>query len=459
MNKQFWNEGLAGLTIFFSISYIAFTNPIILSPIGVPTGAAFFGTCLVAGLGSIICGIWAKTPTAMAPGMAFNVFVVSYAKQMHLDWPALLLWCTIAGVIMFMMSVAGLRQSIIKAIPVPLRLAVVGGIGAILTNSAIKSLQQNPALPVDMSRLIAFGGGLIVIVLGYIVLRAYAEKIKENGNVTTAEILDLVGRSSLLISIFVTAGIAHVFNVTDNTAITDVQPVFLLSRLSALQFSAVWTPAAIPLLIFLIYMLTADIAGTPFQLLDQGTPDREKRIKRSFIVDSLFNIVGPLFCTSPTVYYAENNAAKVIGGRTGAVAVWTGIGFLALLVFGMLYGTGQSSFFEFLPQVAVAPVLFCVGLLIIGAAIGRSDAEAMEDGAPLAWSEGDSLPAAITIVLTPMTGLEYGLAAGLVAYFAYYFVAPAKRVDGLTENRTPLVVLFLLAIFAVVIKLMVLPHM
>lgn len=455
MTRQFWNDCLAGLTIFFTISYITFANPLILSSIGIPMGAAFFGTCMVAGFGSIACGLWARTPTAMAPGMAFNVFVVSYAKLEHMPWQSVLLVCAAAGLVMVILSATGARQMAIKAIPVPLRLAVVGGIGAILVDDAFKMLLAPGSQTIDENRAIAFVAGVAVIVAGYILLRSYGDKLKEQGKKLIAEIFDIVGRASFLISIIVAALVAHFVNVTDNTVITDVKPQFLLSHLSSSDLKSAFSLESIPLFMFLIYMLTADIAGTPFQLLDQNAPDREKKVARSFVIDSLANIAGPLLCTSPTVYYAENNAAKVVGGTTGWVSVWTGGGFLVLFLVGLLATLTHRSLFAFLPQVAVAPALFCVGLLIIGAAIGRSDAEASEAGAPVAWAEGDSLPAAVTIVLTPTIGLEYGLAAGLVAYFSYYIIDPARRKNASLESRGPLVFLFIFAIFAVVIKLMV----
>lgn len=455
-SRQFWNDCLAGLTIFFTIAYVAFVNPVILSSIGVPTGAAFVGTCLVAGLGSIACGLWAKTPTAMAPGMAFNVFVVSYAKLLHLEWQALLLVCAGAGLIMFLLSATGARQMAISAIPIPLRLAVIGGIGAILTDDAIKTLYAPGSSAMDGHRVGAFMAGIVVIVSGYIVLRSYAEKLKDRGSTAWAEALDLIGRASFLLSIVIAATIARLLHVSDNVAITQVEPLVLLSQLSSSTLTHAFSPVAIPLLMFLVYMLTADIAGTPFQLLDRDDPERNGKVTKSFLIDSAANVVGPLLCTSPTVYYAENNAAKVVGGQTGAVAIWTGAGFLVLLAVGAIVSATHASFFQFLPQIAVAPALFCVGLLIIGAAFGRSDAEAMEPGASAAWSEGDSLPAAITIVLTPSLGLEYGLAAGLVAYFAYYVIAPARRANAAPERRAPLVFLFVFAVVAVLLKLMVL---
>jgi adenine/guanine/hypoxanthine permease len=170
---HFWNDCLAGLTIFFTIAYIAFANPAVLSPLGIPAGAVFFGTCVVAGLGSILCGIWADTPTAMAPGVAFNVFIVSYAQYAHMSWRAVLLVCLVAGLVMVGLSITNARQVAINAIPVPLRLAVVGGIGAILVDQAIKTLHPATAASGN-GRTVAFAAGLVVIVLGYIGLRSFA---------------------------------------------------------------------------------------------------------------------------------------------------------------------------------------------------------------------------------------------------------------------------------------------
>jgi xanthine/uracil/vitamin C permease (AzgA family) len=259
----------------------------------------------------------------------------------------------------------------------------------------------------------------------------------------------MIGRSSFLLSIGISALVAHSMGITDRTAISQVQPLVLFPQVSLQDLRQFFSPVAIPLGMFLVYMLTADIAGTPFQLIEAGAPDREKRVFRSFIVDSCANLLAPILCTSPTVYYAENNAAKLVGGQTGRVAVWTGAGFLVLAAAGLATNFMHISLLQFLPQVAVAPALFAVGLLIIAVAFGHRDADDKE------WGEADSLPAAITIVLTPTFDLEIGLAAGLFAYTTYYLISPTQQGTAEAERRGPLVFLLVFAVIALLVRLMV----
>jgi len=446
-----FDEFLAGVTIFVTILYIAFANPLILSPLGIPSGAVFFGTCAIAGLASIICGYWANAPTAIAPGMAFNLFIVSYAQLNHLSWQAVLLVCMMAGIAMSVMSAIGFRQKAIAAIPLPLQLAVIAGIGSILVDSALKMLQPMAGETSNAPRLMVFGIGVAIILLGYVVLREIAEKLKAH-HPGLAGFLDIAGRMSFLLSVLASAQAARLFGLTAGYVITDVKPIFLFSEVSRANMLELFSPAAFSLFLFLIYMLIADIAGTPYQVLPDDAENRDKRIKRGFIVDSMANILAPMIGSSPPVYYAENNAAKVVGGTTGWVAIYVGAGFLALLVAGFIFSSSNIPFFELFPQVAIAPALFCVGVMIIAEAWGKG--QKPKDAKPgSVWTLADSLPAAVTLTLTSPLGLEYGLAAGLFTYFAYYIFMPPAASAG--TDRSPLSIVFMLAFVAIFFRLMV----
>lgn len=458
-----WMEFVAGLTIFFTMAYAPFVNAIVLGEIGMPQSAVFYSTCAAAVLGSVLCGWLVKTPTALAPGMAFNAFLVQYVQSSKLTWPEALVISFVIGAALFLMSATGFRRQVIDAIPDEIKVAVIGGIGALLAQLGTqiafpdKSSTQASQVTDQAGQVGLFIFGVAVIILFNVTLRGYAKKLKAEGSPQWGWSLDLLGRSGMLISVGAVAILAHQMGIGAKNVTADgciwawsCQP----DALDRAKNIGAHVLDALPFAIFILYMLFADIVGSPYHLLPRSDPDWARRIDRSFLIDSTMNMVAPVLGTSPVVFYAENSAGQLVGGRSGYVAFWVAGCFALLAGIGFLFSAFNQPLFELVPQIAVAPALFTVGLYVIASSLIGSDAS--EGGMQLPrpqFSNPDALlPAAVSIILTP-SGLEYGLAGGLLAYYAYFiFVPEAARPKDLTVNPKLHIFAFV-ALLAIIIKL------
>ncbi len=451
-------EFVAGLTIFFTMAYAPFVNAIVLGKIGMPQSAVFFSTCAAAVLGSALCGWLARTPTALAPGMAFNAFLVQYVQSTQLSWPEALVVCFIVGAALFFMSATGFRRQVIDAIPHEIKIAVIGGIGALLAQLGTRIAFPSDA-PAQTSQIALFIFGVAIIILFNVTLRAYAKKFTLEGSPGRGWMLDIAGRSGLLVSVGAVAIVAHQIGVDAQNVSSDgclwawsCQPD-AIDRARNLGSHML---DALPFGIFILYMLFADIAGSPYHLLSKKEPDWERRVDRSFLVDSGMNMAAPIMGTSPVVFYAENNAGVLVGGRSGLVAFWVAGCFALLAAVGLLFTAFDQPLFELVPQIAVAPALFTIGLYVIASSlIGRDVADGyVETPRPQLTNPDTLLPAAVSIILTP-SGLEYGLAGGLLAYYAYFiFVPKAAQPKDLTINPKLHIFAFV-ALLAIIVKLAV----
>lgn len=469
--RDLWRDIVAGLAVFLSMSYVAFANPIILQGAGMPWAPVFFATCFIAALASFASGAYARSPAALAPGLALSAVVTEFLQfeQTTIGWESALVVCAIAGVILLWMSLSGFRRQVIDSIPPTIKLAVIGGIGAVLADKAKDLVVGHPG---DQNlNLLAFFTGLAVLVLGYMVLRSLALRVE---NPSAKRALDLLGRSSFFVSVILVALIVYLFGTPSAESVSGAN-LFLWSHSSVSLGEAItgalkWE--SLSLLFFIIYILVADIVGSPYHLaLDDAHfrterfgDEEERRIRRSFVVDSVSNVAAPIVGTSPVVYYAENFAGKVLGGRSPLVAYVSGLGFLGLFVFGLYLWQSGQSIALLIPGIAVAPVLFFVGLIIISKALwptagdqsvsGQERSATVEEGQVAAdfVQLGSRLPAAIAIVATPAAGFEIGIAAGILSYFLFHHITPyALREHEGKEGA--LNWLALMALVSVVIKM------
>src|SRR5690554_2401869 len=169
-------EIIAGVTTFLTMAYIIFVNPVMMADAGIDPGAAFVATCIAAAIGSLIMGLWANYPIALAPGMGLNAFF-SYTMvgSMGYSWQVALGAVFISGFIFFLLSIFKIREWVINSIPLPMRSAIAAGIGLFLALIALKSagiVVDHPATLVgagDMTQ-----PGPILAALGFIVIVALA---------------------------------------------------------------------------------------------------------------------------------------------------------------------------------------------------------------------------------------------------------------------------------------------
>ena len=497
-----WQRDLiAGLAIFFSMSYVVFAIPAMMAKAGLPAGPIFIGTCIAAAAASLAAGLYGRTPTAIAPGLALSATLSPFlvAGGNNIPWQSAFVICFAAGLFLFFLSVTQLRIRIVDAIPPVIKLAVTGGIGAVLADSARNMVSipddirksvmnelsaQNPTLAFDAldklakpaldritnDRILLFLFGIAFITVGYFVLLNLASRYRDR---SYARWLDVSGRASLALSVPLVALMAHWLGVVGTQTLqaegiwlwspwpTDWRPIF----------AAVFSPPGYILFAFVLYILLVDIVGSPYQMeseklgyiASRRSAKANKTIHRSFIVDSLANVAAPALGTPPTVYYAENYAGKVLGAKGGLAAIIPAIGFIGWLALFLWLGT--ATFRNWIPDISVAPVLFFVGLMLIAQALNLSAAQSNRNASQSAKS-GElgvtglerHLPAGIAIVVTPIpgAGFEIGVAAGVLAYYLLFVLVPASKDSSLAKSeRNSLGVFAVLALFAIGLKIYV----
>jgi len=384
-------EVIAGLTTFLTMSYIVVLNPQILSATGLPQEGLVTATVLAAAVGSILMGLFARLPYALAPGMGINAFF-TYELVLQRNVPpkvalGLVVW---SGVIFLVLSLTPLRRQLASTIPLHLRGAIAGGIGLFLAFIGLKNaglIVPHPVTfvtlgPLDTRHLlflaglgVAFGlhirgkpyaflAGIAVATLPAFALSA-PPKLAPHEWVQIPDSLWSAPDGSLLFS-------------ADLRGALDVA---LLAPLVTLLFTDLFDSLS-------TFLGVAQASG----LVDEeGEPIR---LERALAVDATATLTSGLFGTSPATTYVESTAGIEAGGRTGLTAVVAGLAFLPLIFFSPLLAV--------IPPYATAPVLLIVGALMIRAADLRDR--------PLE----ETLPAFAVLLLIP---LSFSITTGLLVGF------------------------------------------
>ena len=387
-------EALAGFTTFLTMAYIVIVNPAILGQAGMPIAAVAAATCLAAGFGSILMGLIANYPIALAPGMGLNAyFTFTVVKGMGLPWETALGCVFLSGIAFLVLTVAGVRQLIVGAIPRPLFSAIAAGIGLFIAFIGLKEagiIVPNPATTVALGDLtqptailailgLAVMGGLMVwrvkgaILIG-ILAAAAAGWALGLAKVTPGE-YGLAALTATALKLDVPAALR--LNGGAGMAIAEVIFVFLFVDL----FDNVGTLVAV-----------TKKAGL---IRPDGTIPRLNRI---LTADSIATIGGSLAGTSTVVSYIESASGVAAGGRTGLTAIVVGVLFLLTLFF--------APWVQAIPAAATAPALIIVGSMMVGAL------------ADIDWDDpGVAIPAFLTVIAIPLTfSIANGLAFGITAF-------------------------------------------
>ncbi|MEX2628584.1 MAG: NCS2 family permease [Tistlia sp.] len=381
-------EVLAGVTTFLTMAYITFVNPAILSDAGMDFGAVFVATCLAAAFGTLVMGLYANYPIALAPGMGLNAyFAYAIVLGMGVAWQAALGAVFLSGILFLIISVLPVREWIINAIPRSLKLAISAGIGLFLAIIALKNagiVVDNPATLVSLGDMTAWPA--ILAILGFMVMVALDWRRVPGAIVIGILAVTVIG---------VLLGVSEFQGVVSLPP--DPSPVFLqLDIAGALQLGLVTIVFAF------LFVDFFDTAGTLIGvshragLLDaQG---RLPRLRRALLADSGATLFGALVGTSTTTSYIESAAGIKAGGRTGLTAVVVALLFLACLLLSPLAQT--------VPGYATAPALLFVACLM-----ARGLAE-------LDWEDvSEYAPAVVTAVAMPLTfSIAEGLGFGFVTY-------------------------------------------
>lgn len=393
-------EVLAGVTTFLTMAYIILVNPTILHLGGMPFGPVIIATIMSAGIFTLMTGLYAKKPFAMAPYMGENALFAFAIIPLLLGlgytgdqaWKLALGAVFWGGVIFLIVSITGVRAMIAKAVPMPLALSWAVGIGLFLMfiGFAVAGIAKpGIATPVrvgnlrEVSALVAIAGTVITMAL-------YLLKVP----------------GSILLGIIVTMIIAAVSGIP---AVKDQALGFPNWSEVLFQLDIIGSLKVIPLIPIIVLLFLVDIfdtLGTVAGLAAKaGYVDKEGRIagvERVFHTDALATVVGALFGTSTTGTYIESAAGIEMGGRTGLTAVVTGVLFLATLPLVPFIAMLDPRFL----QLSCAPALILIGILMLSA-LKQIDFE----------DPVQAVPAAITVAFMVFTyNITLGIAASLVAY-------------------------------------------
>ena len=392
-------EVLAGLTTFLTMVYIVFVNPDILSAAGMPRDAVFVATCLAAAIGSLVMGLLANYPIALAPGMGLNAyFAFVVVGTLGYSWQAALGAVFVSGCLFLLVSLFRVREWIVNAIPRSLKFGISAGIGLFLALIGLKNagiVAADPATFVTLgdltapSALLAFAGLVLIVAL-------------EARRVTGAIVIGILAVTVAAVALGQQA-FGGVFSLPPSLAPTLLQ----LDIGGALDAGLL----AVVLTFFLVELFdaTGTLVGVAHRagLLDEH--GRLPRLKRALLADSTAIVAGAALGTSSTTAYIESAAGTSVGGRTGLTAVVVALLFLAALFFAPLAGT--------VPAYATAPALVYVAVLMV-----RGLAE-------IDWNDvTEAAPAVLCAVAMPFTfSIAHGIAFGFVAYAGIKLLAGRWR--------------------------------
>ena len=387
-------EILAGFTTFLTMAYIVLVNPAILGQAGMPVASVAAATCFAAAFASILMGMVANTPLALAPGMGLNAyFSFTVVQQMGVPWPVALGCVLISGVAFLLLTLTGVRQMIVAVIPQQLFAAVAGGIGLFIGFIGLKNagiVVASPATLVALGDLKAPGAALALF--GLLTIGALSV-----WNVRGAMLIGIIGTT--LVGWF--AGLV-VFKPEPYSLAALTGTAFKLDLPGVFGLGGRHGLGLVEILFVFLFVDLFDNIGTLVAVTKRaGLMDAAGRIpglNRILMTDAVATVVGSLAGTSTVTSYVESAAGVQAGGRTGLTAVVTGVLFL-LTMFVAPYA-------QLIPLAATAPALIIVGGLML---LPLREVD---------WEDAYSaIPAFLTVAMIPLTfSIANGLAFGITAH-------------------------------------------
>lgn len=387
-------EVIGGITTFLAMSYIIFVNPAILGDAGMDRGALITVTCLASALATLLSGVWANAPFALAPGMGLNAFFTyTLVLGKGVPWQTALGIVFISGFFFLILSIGGIREKIANAIPLPLKIAVGGGIGMFITLIGLKNMGVVVA---NDATLVALGPITTTVLIGIVGL--IVSMVLEIERV----------KGGMLIGILVSTILAFI------TGNVDVPSQFISMPPSAapiamkLDIIGAFKLSLIGPIFSFMFVDLFDTLGTLISCSKQmGMVDEKGHIQglgKMLYTDVSATIAGAMMGTSTVTTFVESAAGVAIGARTGLASVVTALMFIGALFFAPIVGV--------VPAYATAPALIIVGGYMF------------KNVKDLDFTDIKSLfPAFIIIVAMPLTySISIGLSLGFLAYILLHLL-------------------------------------
>ncbi|WP_139996194.1 NCS2 family permease [Kurthia sp. Dielmo] len=395
LGTTYSREIIGGVTTFLAMAYILAVNPLILADAGMDKGAVFVATALAAIVGSLIMGVIAKFPIALAPGMGLNAFF-AYAVVLTygIPWQTGLTGVFFSGVIFILLSLTGIRETIINAIPQQLKYAVSAGIGLFITFVGLKGAG---IIVASESTFVTLGdlsqGSVLLAIFGIFLAVIFLTKKVSGGIFFTIVITAIVGMVTGVVKtpesiVSAVPSVSSTFGVALDPIIHD--------------FGSLLNTQFLIVVLTFLFVDFFDTAGTLMAVADKAGLIRKDgtmpRAGRALMADALGTTIGSLFGTSTTTAYVESTSGVAAGARSGFSSVIVAILFaLSLFFFPLL---------DVLTGAVTAPALVMVGVLMV------SSLRLIE------WNDFEiAVPAFLTVFMMPM---GYSIATGIAVGFIFY---------------------------------------
>lgn len=417
LGTNYKTEFTAGLTTFLAMAYILFVNPSILAEAGMDQGAVFVATAAAAAVGTLIMGVVARYPVALAPGMGLNAFFAyTVVLGYGIPWETALAGVLASGIIFMILTLTGLRERIINAIPANLKLAVGAGIGLFIAFIGLKNagiVVANDATVVGIGNISS--PTVLLTIFGLVVSIILLTKGFKAGIFYGMVVTAIVGMIFGLVPI--PSGLNDIVGAVPSVAPTFGQAI--------LHFGDIFTIEMLVVILTFLFVDFFDTAGTLVAVATGAGLVKDNKLPRAgraLASDSSATIVGAIFGTSTTTSFVESTAGVGVGGRTGFTSVVTAVFFLLALFFSPLLGIITTE--------VTSPALIIVGVMM------ANQLKLIE------WDQFEiAVPAFFTVLMMPLTG---SIATGIAVGFIFYPIT--MIVKGRTKEIHPIMYM-LFAIF------------
>jgi adenine/guanine/hypoxanthine permease len=396
-------ELLAGLTTFMTMAYVVVVNPHVLSEAGMPVDGVLFATCASAAVATLVMGIWANYPIALAPGMSLNAyFTYSIVLGRHVPWQTALGVVFLSGVIFLLLTLTKIREQIVNGIPDCLKYGTAAGIGLFIAFIGFRNaniIVANSATIVGLGKL--SDREVILALLGIVLISILMAR-----RVGSAILIGIVAITLAGIPL----GVSH----WPTSLFSWPHPSGTFLKLDLRSAAKI----GLGELVFVFFFVDLfDNVGTLVGVCEEGgflVDGKLPRANRALLADAVGTIVGALTGTSTVTSYVESAAGVAAGARTGL-----GNLLMAALFLGAMF---CAPIVSAIPNYATAPALILVGALMCGSV------------ARVKWDDfTEAVPAFLTLIATPLTfSIATGLSMGLLSFtFVKLFSGRRKEISPL----------------------------
>ncbi len=402
LGTTYGREIIGGITTFLAMAYVLVVNPLTLtlsSVEGYPdelrmdAGAVFAATALAAAIGSILMGVLAKFPIALAPGMGLNAFFAyTVVLGFGTPWQTALTGALLAGILFVLLSLSGIREKIINAIPMELKHAVGAGIGIFI---AFVGFQSSGIIVGNESTLVSIGD-----------LTEADTMLAIFGIIITVILMMRNVRAAIFIGMIITAIVGIIFGQISMPtavvgAIPDISPTFGAAFEAFGDWNTIFSGDMLIVVLTFLFVAFFDTTGTLISVAQQAGLMKGNELPRAgkgLLADSLAIVAAAILGSSPTTSYVESSAGVAAGAKTGFAAIVAGIMFLLSLFFFPLLSVITSA--------VTAPAVIIVGVLM-AATLKNIEWEKFEIAVPCFFT-------VVTMALT------YSVANGIGIGFIFY---------------------------------------